>query len=56
MAYCEAFGLERGQSLENPYTRKLRAWSADGVLPGAMTVARTVTQLMCHRGPSQTIG
>src|SRR5690349_19065190 len=25
MAYCEAFGLERGQSLEGPETRKLRA-------------------------------
>ena len=24
-AYCEAFGLERGQSLEGPQTRKLRA-------------------------------
>ena len=24
-AYCEAFGLERGQSLEGPETRKLRA-------------------------------
>ena len=24
-AYCEAFGLERGQSLESPQTRKLRA-------------------------------
>src|SRR5215469_4963974 len=24
-AYCEAFGLERGQSLEGPATRKLRA-------------------------------
>src|SRR5260370_20303202 len=23
--YCEAFGLERGQSLEGPETRKLRA-------------------------------
>jgi AraC-like DNA-binding protein len=25
LAYCEAFGLERGQSLEGPETRKLRA-------------------------------
>jgi len=25
VAYCEAFGLERGQSLEGPETRKLRA-------------------------------
>ena len=25
LAYCEAFGLERGQSLEGPPTRKLRA-------------------------------
>src|SRR5215471_21669247 len=25
VAYCEAFGLERGQSLEGPDTRKLRA-------------------------------
>ena len=25
LAYCQAFGLERGQSLEGPETRKLRA-------------------------------
>jgi hypothetical protein len=67
MAYCEAFGLERGQSLEDPETRKLRAWSVGGIstreplvgeVPfGATTVTRTVTRrLMYHGGPSQTIG
>ena len=67
LAYCEAFGLERGQSLEDLETRKLRAWSVGGIstreplvgeVPfGATTVTRTVgRRLMYHGGPSQTIG
>ena len=38
-AYCEAFGLERGQSLEGPQTRKLRA---------AAFTARQVADVAVH--------
>jgi hypothetical protein len=55
LAYCEAFGLERGQSLEHLETRKLGAWSVGGMQLGA-TVTRTVTRFRCHGDPSQTIG
>ena len=32
-AYCDAFGLERGQSLEGPETRKLRAAALEARRP-----------------------
>ena len=40
MAYCEAFGLEHGQSLEGPETRKLRA---------AALTSRLVFEPQCAR-------
>jgi hypothetical protein len=55
LACCEAFGLERGQSLEDLETHKLRAWSMGGMQLGA-TVTRTVRRVMCHGGPSQAFG
>ncbi len=51
--YCEAFGLERGQSLEGPETRKLRAAALASRLVASITV-EAVRQLGLAEGSEVT--